>query len=160
MPTRCRSCRRQGWLSLLRRAVTCLPWVCAVAGGLLVLRAAAPAPANAADLFPVDDWLGAGVKKAGDVGLGPLRLGAKELSRLLTDALLGLPWVADGVERMLETLLIGGASGSAVASEFVIPLLVLVAGMVLLGLLLVRVGLEVATALLYVLGGLVLGLSV
>ena len=40
------------------------------------------------------------------------------------------------------------------------PLLIMVAGTVLLGLLLVRVGLEVATALLYVLGGLVLGLSV
>jgi hypothetical protein len=41
-----------------------------------------------------------------------------------------------------------------------VPLMVMVAGAVLLGLLLVRVGLEVATALLYVLGGLVLGLSV
>ena len=50
------------------------------------------------------------------------------LSRLLTDALLGLPWVADGVERMLETLVIGGAAGTAVAAEFVIPLLVLFAG--------------------------------
>ena len=61
---------------------------------------------------------------------------------------------------MLETLVIGGATGSAVASEFVVPLLIMLAGTVLLGLLLVRVGLEVATALLYVLGGLVLGLSV
>ena len=83
-----------------------------------------------------------------------------ELSRLLTSGLLGLPWVADGVERMLETLVIGGASGSVVASEFVVPLLIMLAGTILLGLLLVRVGLEVATALLYVLGGLVLGLSV
>ena len=83
-----------------------------------------------------------------------------ELSRLLTSSLLGLPWVADGVERMLETLVIGGATGAAVAAEFVVPLMVMVAGAVLLGLLLVRVGLEVATALLYVLGGLVLGLSV
>ena len=80
-----------------------------------------------------------------------------ELSRLLTTGLLGLPWVADGVERMLETLVIGGATGSAVAAEFVVPLMIMVAGTVLLGLLLVRVGLEVATALLYVLGGLVLG---
>ena len=75
-------------------------------------------------------------------------------------SLLGLPWVADGVERMLETLVIGGATGAAVAAEFVVPLMVMVAGAVLLGLLLLRVGLEVATALLYVLGGLVLGLSV
>src|SRR5215218_6450212 len=61
---------------------------------------------------------------------------------------------------MLETLVIGGATGSAVAAEFVVPLMILIAGTVLLGLLLVRVGLEVATALLYVLGGLILGLSV
>jgi len=82
------------------------------------------------------------------------------LSRLLTDALLGLPWVADGVERMLETLLIGGAAGTTVAAEFVIPLLVLCAGAALLGLLVLRVGLEVVTALVYVLGGLALGASV
>ena len=79
---------------------------------------------------------------------------------MLTDALLGLPWVADGVERMLETLLIGGAAGTAVAAEFVIPLLVLCAGAALLGLLVLRVGLEVVTALVYVLGGLALGASV
>src|SRR5215210_6836681 len=50
---------------------------------LLVVRAAWPAPANAADLFPVDDWLGDGIKKAGDVVLGPLKLGAKEIAALL-----------------------------------------------------------------------------
>src|SRR4051794_18879505 len=83
-----------------------------------------------------------------------------ELVRLITDALLGLPWVADGIERMLETLLIGGASGTAVAAEFVIPLMLVVAGGMLLGLLLVHIGLMVATALVYVLGGLLLGLSV
>ncbi|MDA0167164.1 hypothetical protein OM076_43290 [Solirubrobacter ginsenosidimutans] len=238
-----------------------------------------PASAHAADLFPVDDWLGSGIKKAGEVALGPLKVGAEEiarllativgaladllipkslvragidgirwlvelptvgnevsatgavgavrmphlaelrgvltwigitllplgvvisagraflmpgvdtdspaeilqraftagfglltydwawgvltrLSRLLTDALLGLPWVADGVERMLETLLIGGAAGTAVASEFVIPLLIACAGAALLGLLAIRVGLEVVTALVYVLGGLALGASV
>lgn len=251
----------------------------ALALTLLVGRAIWPAPANAADLFPVDDWLGSGIKKAGDVALGPLKLGVKEiagllaaivgaladllipkslvnagldgikwlvqlppvgadatpqpgapdvrmphlqalrdtmtwigitvlplgivisagraflvptadgdspadilvravsagvalllydwawgvvteLSRLLTGGVLGLPWVADGTERMLQTLVIGGASGSAVAAEFVVPLMIMIAGTVLLGLLLVRVGLEVATALLYVLGGLVFGLSV
>ena len=84
---------------------------------------------------------------------------ATRLSHLLTDGLLGLPWVTDGVEKMLQTLVIGGAAGSAVASEFVVPLLILVAGTALLALLLVRVGLEVACALLYVLGGLVLGLA-
>lgn len=250
-----------------------------LAATLLVVRAVWPAPANAVDLFPVDDWLGSGIKKAGDVVLGPLKLGVKEiaallaaivgaladllipkslvnagldgikwlvqlppvgtdatpqrgapdmrmphlqelrdtmtwigitvlplgivisagraflvptadgdspadilvravsagvalllydwawgvvteLSRLLTGGVLGLPWVADGTERMLETLVIGGATGSAVASEFVVPLMIMVAGTVLLGLLLVRVGLEVATAVLYVLGGLVFGLSV
>ena len=82
------------------------------------------------------------------------------LVKLVTDGLLGLPWVADGIERMLETLLIGGAGGAAVAAEFVIPLMVLFAGGTLLGLVLVHVGLMVATSLVYVLGGLVLGLSV
>src|SRR3954452_12142075 len=261
------------------RAARVVRAAAALACAVLLVRAAVPANASAADLFPVDDWVGSGIKKAGEVVLGPLKVGGEqiarllativgaladllvpkslvragldgvrwlvelppvgtpvsetgaagavrmphlaelrgvltwigvtllplgvvvtagrafvspgvdvdspaevlqravvaglglvaydwawgvvtELSRLLTDALLGLPWVADGVERMLETLLIGGASGTAVASEFVIPLMVLVAGTVLLGLLLVRVGLEVATAVLYVLGGLVLGLSV
>src|SRR3954452_19067219 len=50
---------------------------------LLAVRAVVPAPANAVDLFPVDDWLGAGIKKAGDVVLGPLKLGAEEIARLL-----------------------------------------------------------------------------
>src|SRR4051794_18851233 len=277
MPTRCSSrTRRRRWSRLLWRAVACVPLVCAVAAALLVLRAAAPAPANAADLFPVDDWLGAGVKKAGDVALGPLKLGAgeiarllativgaladllipkslvkaglggirwlvelppvgtaatakpgvpelrmphlaqlrgvmtwigitllplgltvtaaraflaptadgespadvagrvitagvgllayewawgvvTELSRLLTDALLGLPWVADGVETMLETLLIGGAAGTAVAAEFVIPLLVLCAGAALLWLLVVRGGVGGGVAVGDVVGGVGVG---
>jgi hypothetical protein len=271
--------RRWARSATARRASELAPLAITLALGLLAARAVAPASAQAADLFPVDDWLGEGIKKAGDVVLGPLKLGAEqiaqllativgaladllvpkslvraglggikwlvqlppvgvdataqagipavrmphlaqlrdtmtwigvtvlplglvvtggraylaptadgdspaevlsrvitagvglliydwawgvvtELSRLLTSGLLGLPWVADGVERMLETLVIGGATGSAVAAEFVVPLMVLIAGTVLLGLLLVRIGLEVATALLYVLGGLVLGLSV
>ncbi len=57
--------------------------VLAVTAALLALRAAWPAPAHAADLFPVDDWLGDGIKKAGDVVLGPLKLGAKEIAQLL-----------------------------------------------------------------------------
>ena len=85
---------------------------------------------------------------------------ATRLVGLLTDAILGLPWVADGVRRMLQSLLIGGATGSAVAAEFVVPLIVLAAGGALLALLLVRVGLDVAGALIYVSGGLALGLSV
>src|SRR4051812_29238872 len=210
----------------------------AVAGATavaLTIQATIPASAHAADLFPVDDWLGSGLKAAGDVVLGPLKVGAGEIARLLvtivgaladllvpksvvkaglsairwlvelppvgatvdqngsavgvrmphlqqlrevltwigvtllplgvilaagraylapgvesespseilsrvlvagiglvvydwawgvvtqlvklvTDGLLGLPWVADGVERMLETLLIGGAAGTAVAA--------------------------------------------
>lgn len=250
----------------------------ALSGGLLLLAAIAPASAHAADLFPVDDWLGDGIKKAGEVVLGPLKLGVEEIARLiatvvgaladllvpksfvragidgvrwlvalppvgapvdnrglatsvrmphllelrqtltwigvtllplglvisagramlaptvdgegpielvaralaagaallvydwawgvlvrlvrlLTDALLALPWVDDGIERMLETLLIGGGAGTVVAAEFVVPLLIAVAGGALLGLLLVHVGLEVVTALVYALGGLVLGLS-
>src|SRR3954453_3969146 len=57
--------------------------VLALTMAFLAVRSAAPAPANAADLFPVDDWLGAGIKKAGDVALGPLKLGAEEIARLL-----------------------------------------------------------------------------
>ena len=264
-----------------RRGRAAAPAVLAAAAALLAVRAAWPAPAHAADLFPVDDWLGAGIKKAGEVALGPIKLGAEEIAkllativgaiadllipkslisagmdgirwlvsmpavgaaatpaadggsvlsvrmphvvelrqtltwigvtllpvglvlaggrailapsvsgdgpaeilirvvvaglalvsydlvwaqltrlcRLITNGLLGLSWVDTGVERMLETLLIGGTAGTAVAAEFVIPLLIMFAGGALLALLLLRVGLEVATALLYVLGGLVLGLS-
>src|SRR4051794_40756961 len=54
-----------------------------LAVGLLAVRAVAPAPANALDLFPVDDWLGSGIKKAGEVVLGPLKLGAAEIARLV-----------------------------------------------------------------------------
>src|SRR3954453_18985781 len=54
-----------------------------LAAALLAVRAVAPAPANAIDLFPVDDWLGSGIKKAGEVVLGPLKLGAAEIARLL-----------------------------------------------------------------------------
>jgi hypothetical protein len=245
----------------------------------LLAAALLPAPAAAADLFPVDDWLGDGIKRAGEVVLGPLKVGAEELARLLatsiaaladllvpkslveagidgirwlvqlppigtelsasgaatgvrrphlaelrgvltwiaitvlplgvivsagrgflaptmdadspaevlqraliaafglliydwawgvltrlvrliTDALLGLPWVVDGVERMLETLVIGGTGGNIAAAEFVVPLVILVSGAALLALLLLRVGLDVMTALVYALGGLALGLSV
>ena len=59
------------------------PAVLALAAALLVVRAAWPAPAHAADLFPVDDWLGDGIKQAGDVVLGPLKLGAEEIAQLL-----------------------------------------------------------------------------
>jgi hypothetical protein len=253
--------------------------VAALTLALLMAAALLPRPALAVDLFPVDDWLGDGLKSAGEVVLGPLKVGAEELARLvattvaaladllvpkslveagidgirwlvqlppvgtevsatgvasgvrrphlaelrgvltwiaitllplgvivtagraflapaldtdspaevlqraliaafgllvydwawgvltrlvrlLTDALLGLPWVVDGVERMLETLVIGGTAGNIAAAEFVIPLLVLVSGAALLALLLLRVGLEVMTALVYALGGLALGLSV
>src|SRR5215212_1092370 len=57
--------------------------VVAVAMALLAARAVVPAPAQAVDLFPVDDWLGEGIKRAGDVVLGPLKLGAEEIARLL-----------------------------------------------------------------------------
>ena len=255
--------------------------VAAVLGALLISQTVAPASAHAADLFPVDDWIGDGLKKTGEVAVGPLKLGAEQiakllaavvgaladllipkslvragvdgiawlvqlppvgssltpssdggyaltvrmphvtelrstltwvgitllplglvlaggravlapslygespteillrvvaagfgltvydfawgvltqLSHLLTSSLLKLPWVADGVERMFEALLIGGAGGAVVAAEFVIPLLIAVAGAALLALLLLRVALEVGAALLYVVGGLLLGLS-
>src|SRR4051812_25098243 len=50
---------------------------------MLAMRAAVPASAHAADLFPVDDWLGDGIRKAGGVVLGPLKIGAGEIARLL-----------------------------------------------------------------------------
>src|SRR3954471_1692599 len=50
---------------------------------VLLVVAVVPARAHAADLFPVDDWLGSGIKKAGEVVVGPLRLGAEEIARLL-----------------------------------------------------------------------------
>src|SRR3954468_20132121 len=55
----------------------------ALACAVLLVRAAVPASASAADLFPVDDWLGSGIKRAGEVVLGPLKLGAGEIARLL-----------------------------------------------------------------------------
>ena len=69
--------------SRLRGASRALAPVAVAVAALLAVRAAWPAPAHAADLFPVDDWLGDGIKKAGDVVLGPLKLGAKEIAQLL-----------------------------------------------------------------------------
>lgn len=263
---------------VLSRARTLMPSIALATLALLLLNGAAPAPAHAVDLFPVDDWIGDGLKSIGKIALGPLKLGAEgiakllgaivaaladllvpkslvkagvgaikwlvelpplgtapasasrsatvmphlrelrdtltwigltllplqlvvaggrsllsptadgdspaqilertfmaalgliafdwawgamtELVRLITDSLLSLPWVADGVERMLQTLVIGGAGGTAVAAEFVVPLLLAVAGAVLLALMLLRVGLEVVAAIVYATGGLALGLSV
>lgn len=267
-------------VSASRHGRHAFPAVAAVCAAALALALLVPAPAHAADLFPVDDWIGDGLKKTGEVVLGPLKLGAEQiakllaavvgaladllipkslvragvdgiawlvqlppvgatltpsnggyaltvrmphvaelrstltwigitllplglvlaggrallapslygdspteillrviaagiglvvydwawavlthLSHLLTSSLLKLPWVADGIERMLEALVIGGTSGAVVAAEFVIPLLIALAGAALLALLLLRVALEVGSALLYVLGGLLLGLS-
>lgn len=264
---------------ILRRARTVAPAVVAVTAALLTVRAAVPAPAHAVDLFPIDDWIGDGLKGVGKVVLGPLKLTAEgiahligtivaaladllipkslvragvravrwlvelpplgsspsrpggvpslsmphlrelrdtltwigltllplqivlaggraflspstntdspaevlqrtiaaalgllafdwawgaltELVRLITSTLLGLPWVADGVRRMLQSLVVGGAGGTAVAAEFVVPLVLTVAGAVLLALMLLRIGLEVVASLVYVTGGLALGLSV
>src|SRR5688572_6704980 len=50
---------------------------------VLVAGLVVPASATAADLFPVDDWLGDGIKKAGEVALGPLTVGVEEIARLL-----------------------------------------------------------------------------
>lgn len=262
---------------ILRRGVGLVPVVAGVTAALLVVRGIAPAPAQAVDLFPVDDWIGDGLKGIGKIVLGPIKLGAEgiakllgaivaaladllipksfveagvgairwlvelpplgtdpaagvtaprmphlrelrdtltwigltllplqlvvaggrsllspsvdgdsptevlqrtiaaalgliafdwiwgaltELVRLITASLLQLPWVADGVRRMLQALVLGGAGGTAVAAEFVVPLILAVAGAVLLALMLLRVGLEVVAALVYATGGLALGLSV
>lgn len=253
------------------------PAVAAATVTLLIVRGIAPAPAHAVDLFPIDDWIGDGLKSVGKIVLGPLKLTAEgiahllgaivaaladllipkslidaglgavkwlvelpplgtpttseivsapmphlrelrdtltwigltllplqivlaggraflsptadgdspaevlqrtiaaavaliafdwlwgaltELVRLITTTLLSLPWVADGVRRMLQSLVIGGAGGTAVAAEFVIPLLLAVAGGVLLALMLLRIGLEVIASIVYATGGLALGLSV
>ena len=69
-----RRCRRRGAARDLRRGDRGRCWP---RGG-----GAAPS-AHAADLFPVDDWLGSGLKAAGDVVLGPLKVGAEEIARLL-----------------------------------------------------------------------------
>src|SRR4051794_21777516 len=74
------STRRAGGCRLPRRMVIV---AAAVAAVVLGLDAAVPASARAADLFPVDDWLGSGLKGAGEVVLGPLKLGAGAIARLL-----------------------------------------------------------------------------
>src|SRR4051812_32117984 len=63
-----------------RRVIVAVTAATAVA---LAGQAAGPAPARAVDLFPVDDWLGDGLKAAGDVVLGPLKFGAEAIARLL-----------------------------------------------------------------------------
>src|SRR5262245_42556880 len=66
-----------------RHARAVMPAAVVLSAAMLTVRAVWPAPANAVDLFPVDDWLGAGIKKAGDVALGPLKLGVEEIAGLL-----------------------------------------------------------------------------
>src|SRR4051794_6339965 len=74
---------RREWSRLVPRGRVFLSAVVALTATLLTVRAVVPASAQAADLFPVDDWLGAGIKKAGDVVLGPLKLGAGRIAKLL-----------------------------------------------------------------------------
>src|SRR3954468_17264416 len=68
---------------LMPRLRTALPVVAAVTVALILVGAAAPASAHAADLFPVDDWVGKGLKSATDVVLGPLKVGAEQIARLI-----------------------------------------------------------------------------
>src|SRR3954452_4637342 len=262
-----------------RRAARALPFVLAVTATLLVARAVMPARASAQVLFPIDDWISSGLSTVGGVVLGGLRIGARDVARLiaavvtaladllipksfvragldgvrwlvqlppvgtavdasgvagpvrmphvqqlrstltwigvtllplglvltagraflapgleaespsevlgralvaglglvvydwvwgaltrlvalLTDALLSLPWVTDGVRRMLQALVVGGGAGAAVAAGFGVPLVVTGAGLGVVGLLRGGVGVEVAAALVCGLGGVVLGLSV
>src|SRR4051794_40194842 len=65
------------------RARAAAPAIAAVAIAVLVVSAAMPSSAHAADLFPVDDWIGKGLKSAGDVVLGPLKVGAEQIARLI-----------------------------------------------------------------------------
>src|SRR4051794_35181649 len=57
--------------------------VVAVTAAALTVSAAWPTSAHAADLFPIDDWLGSGIKGASEVVLGPLKIGAEAIARLL-----------------------------------------------------------------------------
>src|SRR3954451_8353163 len=68
---------------LLGRAWIAAPQLLAIAAALLAARAALPASAHAVDLFPVDDWIGDGLKKAGEIVLGPLKIGAEGIAKLL-----------------------------------------------------------------------------
>src|SRR4051794_41668393 len=79
---RARSSSRPG-PRLVGRVARVLPAIAAVTVTLLAVRAAVPTSAHAADLFPVDDWVGGGLKKAGEVVFGPLKFGAEQIARLL-----------------------------------------------------------------------------
>ena len=52
-----------------------------VTGVALLVAVVAPASAHAVDLFPVDDWLGAGIKKSAEVVLRPAEVRAPSRSR-------------------------------------------------------------------------------
>src|SRR5689334_13177447 len=65
------------------RAARMLPAIAALTVTVLAVGACVPASAHAADLFPVDDWLGDGLKHAADVVVGPLKFGGEQIARLL-----------------------------------------------------------------------------
>src|SRR3954471_18879331 len=84
-----RQYRRPGaWLAL--RAGRSLPAIAALTVTLLAVGACVPASAHAADLFPVDDWLGDGLKHAADVVVGPLKFGGEQVARLLVTIIAAL----------------------------------------------------------------------
>src|SRR3954471_13632440 len=66
-----------------RRGAAAPPAILTTTGVALVVAGVVPASAQAADLFPVDDWLGEGIKQAGEGVLGPLKVGVEEIARLL-----------------------------------------------------------------------------
>ncbi|MQA76500.1 MAG: hypothetical protein GEU88_19620, partial [Solirubrobacterales bacterium] len=83
-----------------------------------------------------------------------------ELSNAVTEAILSPPWVADGLESMMELMTVGAATASVtLVSSFVVIVALLLCGLALLGLVLFKIGLLVGLALTYVTGGLVFGLA-
>src|SRR3954464_3889469 len=73
-----------------RRAARAVPVVLAVTVALLVARAVLPARASAAVLFPIDDWVSSGLSKVGGVVLGGLRIGARDIARLIAGVVTAL----------------------------------------------------------------------
>ena len=58
--------------------------------GLLALHAVSPAQAHAADLFPVDDWVGEGLQQAKDTVFGGLEIGAEAIADLIVNTFAAL----------------------------------------------------------------------
>jgi hypothetical protein len=75
-------------------------------------------------------------------------------SGLVSNGVLSLPWISDGIDKLMGGLaLVSGSLGPV--SAFAVLLLGLVVGLALIGLLLMKVALLVITAFLFAIGGLI-----